>query len=1123
MLYSLASSLQAWHQSEYGKSLRFCDATTLQKVRAIWKYYAAEGLSVQEQKKQATHFFSQLDRARRRKQQWGTGAVMTASRSAAPIGFSALEDCPSLHDHYWRHGVTETDQSSISKASCPNPMFGFPDHETLELHYGTDPLLGFHLAAAYAPLEADSRNHLGDQVSSRLPAPVRTARLQFRAWAHSFKRHQSMHLTLRFFSGDAVTFCHSLRGIGNRYDQGSCTYYRDNWGFARIDFENSDYFSSCKAPTSFDVIDTSNLIDHIGAPNVLTATIPLLAFKRQATIYTEILVGSEKDPSSRIDKLFNGNIATISLLLGLFPCTYWTNASVITSVDEAVLNSVVQSTDGDKKRRLGQFRSRLCWKVLDTWSYNHGGNSSSGPIRFDEMELARLLFQMYLSMFAEEDVKFLYASIKAGSQWGDLNTNHRGTFAILLSYFKQRLSVDWTKTVQLFLNLVEQDDSLMIGRNSIQELYLHLHLNGVCSIPVLEEKAWKSNSVKALKRLATWNHIPPVLCVTLEVPRDKMRVFTDLDPTTFATPFMICSLSSAPLMSATGWENMFAALQVGFGRIQSRAPSSSGDICFDVVDDPLAWKGTSPLVVSFLVPSWVILQQPQTTQVNLCLQQTPSTLARFKDILGFPLSIFKTTLDSDFVHFSAARPNNATFAPFEFKNCSRISAVPATGLESSILVKLSPMSRLLSLTSRNNAVTEKAKKLLGDASDIKQVSTSPLHIRVNFGKTAKPYDITFPLPIQTSRCQPRIARKSGWFELVAPIVDSVDSRVANFLFPPFIADEKAEDVVNWNLHRLNLDDLPILNTKHIKKMQWLVTHSSFMFSPRERRSRDNGGNDGISRYAGSQSTEDVRTSFKDGLFSLFMQSSGLQGHQANVFGLHKPGDGGIHVVLFVRAIMLDSSNATVVLDVGVLALTHQLIQQPSFSRFLGNLSQQQMASIKVSNAELRLWKQVLPAFAERCRDWKHNPHKCELIKNLTTYQTGGLEDGRSPFCRCGIGHFPKNYTSNVEIPDVNTILSKYAVRAAIPLCFPVPYVEECFDDSLLQRGDIEGVRLGQSRSRPAPKDSTKASCAKCGNTKAQPGVSAQGNLMSCGRCHVVHYCSRQCQKADWRRHKAICE
>ncbi|TFK38289.1 hypothetical protein BDQ12DRAFT_127510 [Crucibulum laeve] len=43
---------------------------------------------------------------------------------------------------------------------------------------------------------------------------------------------------------------------------------------------------------------------------------------------------------------------------------------------------------------------------------------------------------------------------------------------------------------------------------------------------------------------------------------------------------------------------------------------------------------------------------------------------------------------------------------------------------------------------------------------------------------------------------------------------------------------------------------------------------------------------------------------------------------------------------------------------------------------------------------------------------------------------------------------------------------------------------------------------------------------KC--TKCSKPESDEVRLMSCARCRQLHYCSKQCQVADWKRHKADC-
>ncbi|CAD6577525.1 MAG: hypothetical protein ASARMPREDX12_008386 [Alectoria sarmentosa] len=49
-------------------------------------------------------------------------------------------------------------------------------------------------------------------------------------------------------------------------------------------------------------------------------------------------------------------------------------------------------------------------------------------------------------------------------------------------------------------------------------------------------------------------------------------------------------------------------------------------------------------------------------------------------------------------------------------------------------------------------------------------------------------------------------------------------------------------------------------------------------------------------------------------------------------------------------------------------------------------------------------------------------------------------------------------------------------------------------------------------------DSTQKTCAKCHKTQAEVSLP----LKRCAKCQNQWYCSRDCQKADWKSHKAFC-
>ena len=67
--------------------------------------------------------------------------------------------------------------------------------------------------------------------------------------------------------------------------------------------------------------------------------------------------------------------------------------------------------------------------------------------------------------------------------------------------------------------------------------------------------------------------------------------------------------------------------------------------------------------------------------------------------------------------------------------------------------------------------------------------------------------------------------------------------------------------------------------------------------------------------------------------------------------------------------------------------------------------------------------------------------------------------------------------------------------------------------------------IGQETTTPAQRqadrdanDPTNKACAGC----KKPQSDLQNSLKRCGKCQTQSYCSRDCQKADWKAHKKIC-
>jgi hypothetical protein len=292
----------------------------------------------------------------------GPSIVLTGFRSAAPVSLRSLGDLPELHEHYWDHGLTNQDPGVLSRAKHANPMFASLITDIFTLHYGTDPLLGFHLATAYAPLTPESPLSLKQSTGSRLNRVVEAAQLQFREWAISFRRRTSQNLVMRFFSGDALAFCHTLQHKRIAPSDISAYWYRSPYRLEPLMLDGIDYGTTGKAPILFNVIDKSNLVDHVGAINILVAASPLLQNNISVTIYMESLVKHTKSYKALMDKLYCGHFPTVSVLVGLFPVEYWTNASSVSTAEEGLLDKTTTRVDTTGDHR-GQIHVRLAWKL----------------------------------------------------------------------------------------------------------------------------------------------------------------------------------------------------------------------------------------------------------------------------------------------------------------------------------------------------------------------------------------------------------------------------------------------------------------------------------------------------------------------------------------------------------------------------------------------------------------------------------------------------------------------------------------------------------------------------------------------------------------------------------------
>ena len=465
-LVEASKSTEQWASSPYGKYIQYVDKATLQELRRYWTRYA----SMEE--------FSQARTAiAQRSKEIGSMNLGTGIRSAGPFWFNASETMGYVYREFWKTGVVagnSEDLSHLNGKGEVNPMFAVSSAASRDfaVHYGAEPLLGFHLSEAFQEIFTKQQGGVSEQ-SKRA---VAIAKSHFKAWCESFGdyvSHDRVHVS--FFCGEALALSHALQlaiALDQKLSQVAWTYVKP-WSPCPLLL---DGHVNLNAPEylrydPFHVIDTSNLGDHVGFINILSATAPLLRRNASSVLYTESLLMASEDVSASLSTVLGSDVATFSLLIGLAPSGLLTGVTFDAVSNETALFTFMQ---GDKNRQK-QYRMRVSWKhphFSDASAVGVFGSSTGSDlqIRFEANELADYLFDIYKTMFAHEDVSKLmakFARMNVGQYSVDLERYTRAGMAALLRLVKATVHVDWEQTMRLFNNHLDTDRSLMLGSNSL--------------------------------------------------------------------------------------------------------------------------------------------------------------------------------------------------------------------------------------------------------------------------------------------------------------------------------------------------------------------------------------------------------------------------------------------------------------------------------------------------------------------------------------------------------------------------------------------------------------------------------------------------------------------------------
>jgi hypothetical protein len=195
------------------------------------------------------------------------------------------------------------------------------------------------------------------------------------------------------------------------------------------------------------------------------------------------------------------------------------------------------------------------------------------------------------------------------------------------------------------------------------------------------------------------------------------------------------------------------------------------------------------------------------------------------------------------------------------------------------------------------------------------------------------------------------------------------------------------------------------------------------------------------------------------------------------------------LIIFVAAIKLDLCGDTVVADAHVLPLTPAI-----FKKITDILAGLRTIAVmrECTKDSCDLFSQFIIASIERSRTWKHK-----------TTCTAASRGEQQFLCQCGNGIVSDEFDSVGEW----RLFKKYVTRCSSmsPLFSP--------------RSSVESA---PSNTKGPVQQSTGSQGVLCQACNKGEGVDGVINLMGCQACGAAKYCSRECQKKDWKSHKIVC-
>lgn len=1083
-----SQSLEMWHSSSCGKYIKFMDSKTLEGCRQMWDIYSTGPSTRNEFLDLQSSLRHNIATAQELQAHYvGDAKSYNGIKAFAPMAEYAPEVMALRYTYYWHRGVTRiSDPPSMgrSREECVhmNPMF-VTRQPSLVMHHGTDPYHSMHLATLFTPLKKDSplRPVMEDDVDLLYNVAVS----QFKEYAEAFRKKID-NITIRVVNAEATAFCHSLHccaSIGMSHTSG---WYRSTWGLEPLVLDNVNPGD----PMAFDVIDTSNLADHVGCLNLISAASPLLKETHKSTLRVETaIIRDGPGPEGGVD-ILGGHFAAMSSVFGLGCMQYWTQTGNMPVFHEQTLQNLPKSAF--------KGNSIYCRTAIE-WRHMGAGNK----IRMEPRELARLIAMMYIEMFGDENAKARTPRRHRYQQYS------RASFVAAVGAIRKAVQVsDWGVVVEELLSLVMEDCTVDIRYK--EDLFLHLHLQGIHTDTRYTGVISCINQVQP-GLLSEWNHIPSAICMTMVIPREKLALLESC----FSLTSLVAQVClRTPNKHTKSTYDCFQSIQLAFGRVHTFGKRYTETYTVTVSSDKNGrdWEGTSDLIASAMIPTWKLLEHPFLQFEAAFSIRDADTGNALKEQFGEDLIVFSDRLDGNSIFLTQNRPHISD--PMWF------SSLSARAVSQSAPVQFQPYFGERVSTMDGNASADfdilveiPARTLLNEQPIIVKPVSAFQYIMQIPGWPGCPrgiVDLFLPMPVTNTpvgcdSLRPVFGKLKR--SCYMPTVEGLFQQ-PNSLFPVFLDQGKP---ILQNLHYINLDKLPALDVSRKREFGWVENHLTKMLSYKEEATNHHLSTKERMIYC------DVRVSFKDTLFHIFHGFTYNQGRQTPWLISNRTEK--CVFLICPSAMRLDMSNKTIVLDCAVVHLNKCSLP---YLRPWIECTETEPCYFKelfVSDDELLMWKHTLPAFVERCRTWSHTS-SCEY---LNTSQIPLSTENNEPgiFCSCAYHAFGSSKTKydigNTQL--FSCLTPRHAVRAALTLPFPTAFGPSSLDTDVAVWA--EHIRPNKRKHPMEGRVRDVRFCAACARTEEDQ----QGELIVCAGCEKVWYCCDGCVNWHWYYggHRAGCQ